>query len=267
MPSAHTDQHHDLQAFAADLARRAGRHALQWFRQPLEVEAKGDDSPVTIADRAVETMLRQAIVTRFPDHGILGEEFGGNGAVARHTWVIDPIDGTRSFITGWPIWGTLIALLDGGQPTLGVIEMPALKEQWLGVAGRKTTFTDSTGTLYPCQTSACTSLRDARFYTTSPMYFSEQDRALMERIAATAQTTRFGGDCYSYGLLASGHVDLVVEALLQPYDYLAIVPVVTGAGGVITDWEGRVPDLYCDGRIVAAATPALHSQALDMLHS
>lgn len=252
-------------AFAEALADEAGALGRRWFRQPLAVDSKADESPVTLADREIEALIRERIARTFPDHGLLGEEHGRDRLDARHVWVIDPIDGTRSFITGWPIWGFLLALLEDGRPRLGLIDMPALGERWIGGEDRPTTLQTRDSGPEACRTRACTSLEEATFYTTSPFYFAPGDWPRVERIARATRTPRFGGDCYGYGLLASGHVDLVIESQLQPFDYLSLLPVVEGAGGVITDWAGQSLDLRSDGRVVAAATPALHAQALGML--
>lgn len=250
----------DFGAFAADAARRAGQASLQWFRAPLAIDTKADESPVTIADRTVESLLRAEIAARFPDHGIFGEEHGRERMEAEQVWVIDPIDGTRSFITGWPLYGCLLALLQAGQPVIGVIDMPALNERWLGVAGQPTRFNGA-----ECRTSACQDLASAALYTTSPDAFDAAGWAVFEAVSRQARTRRFGGDCYSYGLLAAGHIDLVVEAGLQPYDYLSLVPIIEGAGGVITDWQGHKLTAQSDGRVVAAASPALLAATLAVI--
>jgi inositol-phosphate phosphatase / L-galactose 1-phosphate phosphatase / histidinol-phosphatase len=251
--------------FAAELARRAGQRALDFFRQPVTIEAKADDSPVTIADRTVERLLREAIADRFPGHAILGEEYGTEGGPDAPLWIVDPIDGTRSFVTGWPVWGTLLALVEEGRPRLGVIEMPALGESWLGIAGEKTVFTDARHGRKPARASACGTLEQARFYTTSPDYFDAADGKRLAALTREVGIVRYGGDCYSYGLLALGHVDLVVEAQLEPYDFLPLVPVVQGAGGVITDWQGADLTRESDGHVIAASTPDLHAAALARL--
>lgn len=249
----------------ARLAAESGRLALRWFRQPLDVELKGDESPVTVADRTVERHLRDALARRFPGHGILGEEFAPVRPEADSVWVIDPIDGTRSFITGWPVWGTLLALLRGGRPELGVIEMPALDERWVGVSGHGTWFSAGAQGWRRCAVRPCRSLAAAHFYTTSLLYFDGAERRRIETVAGAVHTARFGGDCYGYGLLASGHIDLVIENRLQPYDYFATVPVIEAAGGLVTDWRGQPLTMASDGRVVAAATPELHAQALALL--
>ncbi|MBP2301776.1 histidinol-phosphatase [Azospirillum picis] len=246
-----------LADFAEVLADEARPLSLRWFRTPVAIDIKSDDSPVTIADREVEAALRRHIAGQFPDHGILGEEHGRDRLDAEFVWVIDPIDGTRSFITGWPIYGTLLAVLHEGAPLVGVIDMPALGERWIGRAGLPTLFNGQ-----PCRTRDCRRLADAVVYTTSPDAFDAEGLRIFDSVSRQARSRRFGGDCYIYGLVASGHVDLVIEAGLQPYDYLAMAPVIDGAGGVITDWQGRALTTGSDGRVVAAATADLHAEAI-----
>lgn len=253
-------------ALALELASRAGTLALEWFRQPLSIEVKADASPVTLADQGIEAMLRQALAERYPSHGILGEEYGIERLDAEYTWVIDPIDGTRSFITGWPLWGCLIGLLRQGIPALGVIEVPAVGERWHAARGQGAFMRDNRGVEQRCQVSSCRRLAEARFYTTSPRYFDASEQPRIDALIAEAGVTRFGGDCYSYGLLAAGFIDLVVESQLQPFDYLPLLPVVEEAGGVMTDWEGKPLTLQSDGRVIAAATAELHREVLQRLH-
>ncbi len=250
----------DLAAYEAvaramlDVARPIAR---RYFRSPLAVEHKDDHSPVTLADRQIETAMKQVLARRLPDHGVLGEEHGASALDRRFVWVIDPIDGTKSFISGVPLFGTLIALLDDGRPVLGVIDMPMLGETWIGRDGAPTRFGHAA-----CRTGAPGGLRDCTLFATSPDQFRGGEARVFDALGRACGDRRFGGDCYSYGLLASGHVDLILEAGLQPYDYLALVPVVTGAGGRITDWSGGPLGLGSDGRVLAAATSALHAQAL-----
>lgn len=251
--------------FAAESAQAAGRIALEWFRHPLAIDIKSDFSPVTEADRAVEADLRARIGAAWPDHAILGEEYGADGAADAPTWVVDPIDGTRSFITGWPVWGTLVAFTVAREPRVGIIHMPVLGETWEGIRGEGAWMTNRSGERLPCRTSNCTELARARFYTTSPDYFDETERAAYQAIDAAAGVPRFGGDCYAYALLAAGHVDLVLETRLQPYDFLALVPVIEEAGGVITDWQGHPLTLDSGEQVLAAATPELHAQALALI--
>ena len=248
---------HEALAFAEDLADAARPIAMRHFRKPLAVVTKADGSPVTLADRSIEEALRALIAERYPDHGIYGEEFGAE--LRSSTWVLDPIDGTKSFVTGLPLFGTLIALVEGDHPVLGVIDVPALRERWTGT--REGTHFNGR----PVWTSAQRVLAEARLYTTSPDAFSAAGLAAFERLAGRTAMRRFGGDCYAYGLLASGHCDLVVEEGLQPYDFMALVCVVEGAGGVVTDWAGAPLGLYSDGRVIAAATRQLHHDAIRAL--
>jgi myo-inositol-1(or 4)-monophosphatase len=252
-------------AFALEISRAAGEIGLGWFRRPVAVGLKEDRSPVTEADRAVEEYLRNRIHESYPRHAILGEEFGREGAAGAPVWVVDPIDGTRSFITGWPIWGTLIALVDGNRPRLGVIHAPATGETWHARQGGGARFTDREGNTQPCRPSGCRKLSEARFYTTSPDYFDDDEHPRFRAVSSAVAVQRYGGDCYPYGLLASGHVDLVMETQLQPYDFLALVPVIEEAGGIITDWQGRWLDLDSGNQVLAAATPELHAEALALI--
>jgi inositol-phosphate phosphatase / L-galactose 1-phosphate phosphatase / histidinol-phosphatase len=246
-------------ALAQRLADAARPIALSYFRRPLAIERKADLSPVTVADRAIESALRSMIREHFPAHGIFGEEFGSEPGT-EFTWVLDPIDGTKSFISGLPLFGTLIALLRDEQPVLGVIEIPATAERWLGRHGSATQFNGR-----DIRASACASIADARIVTTSPNAFSSEDWRRFDALSSRAAVRRFGGDCYGYGLLASGHCDLVIEAGLAPYDYLALVTVIEGAGGKISDWNGAALGLTSDGRVVAAANESLWNLALEGL--
>jgi inositol-phosphate phosphatase/L-galactose 1-phosphate phosphatase/histidinol-phosphatase len=245
---------------APRLADTAGALALRWFRTSVEVHTKADDSPVTIADRDVERAMRELIAQQAPGDGIYGEEHGRERADADGLWVLDPIDGTAAFITGSPLWGNLVAWLWRGRPVLGVLNAPALRERWVGAAGAPTQHDGA-----DCRTSGCTRLADARVYTTSPDTFDAAQWRAFDAVSRAAAMRRFGGDCINYGLLASGHVDLVIEAGLAPYDYLALVPVIEGAGGVVTDWDGQPLHLGSDGRVVAAATRELHREVLGRL--
>ncbi len=249
-----------LARFAEAMADRARGIALRYFRQPLNVETKADLSPVTLADRTIEAELRRMIAETYPEHGVFGEEEEATGIDRRHVWVIDPIDGTKSFVTGMPLFGTLIALLEDGVPRLGLIEASAMTERWLGIAGAATTLNGA-----PCRTSACTKLDQARMFTTSPEMFSGDDAGRYQALASRVKVKRYGGDCYAYGLVASGHIDIVIEASLKPYDYLPCVSVIEAAGGVITDWSGQALSLNSDGRVIVAATPELHTEMLSLL--
>ena len=250
----------ELASFFRDLADAAGRIALTHFRSNIDFERKQDLSPVTVADRAIEQELRRLISMRFPHHGILGEETGATPG-DRYTWYLDPIDGTKSFISGMPLFGTLIALADERKAAVvaGMIDMPALAERWYG-SSSGTTFNDT-----PAKVSRALNLEDAQIYTSSPDFFSPEDWARYDTLSRKAMFRRFGGDCYQYGLLTSGYCDLVVESSLKSFDFMALVPVIEGAGGVIRDWEGRPLTRNSDGRVVAAANETLLRQALAIL--
>ncbi|GAA4352121.1 histidinol-phosphatase [Variovorax defluvii] len=256
------DSSQELLRIAHALADAAAVHSLRLFRTPLEVIAKADESPVTLADRAAETAMREILAAQRPGDGIYGEEHGAVGVEAAFVWVLDPIDGTRSFITGSPLWGTLIGLLRGGRVELGIVDMPVLGERWVGQAGLGAHRNGR-----PVRVSACASVEAARIFTTSPDIFGPADWEAFDRLSRRCAMRRFGGDCYSYAQLAGGTIDLVVESGLQPYDYLGPAGLIEAAGGVITDWAGRPLGLDSDGRVVAAATPALHQQALEILNA
>eukprot|EP00897_Mesotaenium_endlicherianum_P001543 jgi/Mesen1/1416/ME001303S00463 len=254
--------------FANILADAAGLIVSKYFRTPVDVEIKLDQSPVTIADKAAETEMRKLIQDKFPTHGVLGEEGGLAGGTGdeEYVWVLDPIDGTASFITGKPLFGTLIALLHNGVPVLGIIDQPILKERWLGVKGQTTRFNGN-----PIQTRACSSLSNAYLYSTSPHLFSGPTEEAFTRLRHKVRKTNYGCDCYAFGLLSSGFIDIGIEAGVQPWDYLALVPVVEGAGGVMTDWNGKDLRLTSmdrstwEGEVLAAGDPAAHRAAIEAL--
>ncbi len=242
---------------ACRLADASGPVIRSHFRTDLEIDRKQDATPVTVADRGAEAAMREILEREAPAHGIHGEEYGIVRGDASHLWVLDPIDGTQAFMTGLPIFGTLIALAHNGRPWMGVIDQPVMGERWVGACGHPTRFNGA-----PAATSGCTDLADASLYATSPDMFAGTDADAFTRLKGLVRTSRFGGDCYQYGLVASGHVDLVVETGLATYDYMALAPVVEGAGGVFSDWQGAPMTTESDGRVIAAATPALHRAAL-----
>jgi len=245
---------------ALGLADAAGEVIRPYFRQPLTVDDKADLTPVTIADRAAERAMRSLIESRFPEHGIVGEEFGRVREPAEFVWTLDPIDGTKSFISGVPLFGTLIALTHSRRPILGIIDQPISRERWVGVAGRPTTLN---GAVVRCRT--CPALSAATLFATTPDMFKGGDAAGFGRVSGAVKLTRFGADCYAYGLLAAGFIDLVLEASLKPYDFCAMVPIVAGAGGIATDWRGGSLDLASDGRILVAGDRRAHRAALALL--
>jgi len=243
-------------ALAGELAERAGAIIRRHFREKIVVEQKPDRTPVTLADREAEQAMREAIEAHYPAHGIWGEEFGRIRPESDYTWVLDPIDGTKSFIAGVTLFGTLIALAFKGKPVLGVIDQPILRERWVGAIGYETKMNGK-----PVKTRACAALGEATLFASSPDMFEGAAAAAFERLRSSVRLTRFGADCYAYGLLAAGFVDLVVEAGMKPYDYCALVPVVEGAGGVITDWQGKALSLHSDGRVAASGDPRLAEAA------
>ena len=247
-------------AVALELAALARPIVLEHYRKPIAVDTKPDQSPVTIADRNAEAAMRAAIGRAFPDHGVIGEEYGRERADAEFVWVLDPIDGTKSFISGVPLFGTLIALTRDRRPLLGIIDQPISRERWVGMAGHETTLN---GAVVHCR--LCPELGAATLFATAPDMFKKQDAAAFARVSNAVKLTRFGADCYAYGLVASGFIDLVLEADLKPYDFCAMVPIIEGAGGVATDWHGAGLDLDSDGRVIVAGDPRAHRAALELL--
>lgn len=235
--------------------------AQRYFRAPLDIETKPDDTPVTRADREVEAAMRDILRNRCPDHGIVGEEMGGAPAPDGVQWILDPIDGTSAFASGVAMFCTLIGLAIDGQFVLGLVDQPISGERWLGATGRETTLNGARA-----RVSGCTELAKARLFTTAPEYYA-RDGALasFHRVRDRVRFTRYGTDCYALGLLASGHADLVIETGLHVWDFAAPVAVVQQAGGVMTDWQGNPLTPQSDGSIVAASTPALHDAALKQL--
>lgn len=248
------------------LAETARGVIARHFRTPLDVDSKSDESPVTVADRETEAALRRVLAERHPEHGIVGEEHGSERRDAEFVWVLDPIDGTKSFVTGSPLFGTLIALQQEGRPILGVIDMPMLGERWIGATGQGTAFEDARGRR-EARCRPCPEIAMAMLRTTSLSMFETDpgDLPALRRVMAAVKVTVWGGDCYCYGLLASGFQDLVVEADLQNYDFMALVPVVEGAGGIATDWQGNPLGLESDGRVIMAGDPRVHAAALELL--
>jgi myo-inositol-1(or 4)-monophosphatase len=251
-------------AFAHRLADAAGAVIRPYFRRRLDIINKGESGfdPVTAADREAEAAMRSLIRAERPGDAILGEEHGLEKGSTAFRWVLDPIDGTRAFITGRPTWGTLIALEESGQPALGIIDQPFLKERFTGYRGRAE-FSSPLGTA-AMQCRPCESLAKAVVSTTHPWaYFTPAERRAFEAACAGARMSSFGGDCYAYALLAMGHLDVIVEATLAPWDVAALVPIVESAGGVLTDWSGS--PIGGGGRIVAAGDVRVHAEVLDVL--
>ena len=255
---------HGVRDFLLELAPQAAALALRYFRQPLAVENKASIrfDPVTAADREVEQLLRQSILARYPAHTILGEEFGRRVGRSDWQWVIDPIDGTRAFISGIPTWATLIGLCLHDAPVLGLMSQPFTGEVFLGSAEGSEWRRGS-----ECRrlaTRATATLAGASLFATTPDMFSQPDEwTAFSRVSAAVRLTRFGADAYAYCMLAAGHVDLVIEAGLGFYDIAALVPIIEGAGGMITDWRGA--PVRQGGRVLAAANSGLHASALALL--
>jgi len=254
----------DFATFVDELASVSGDIIRPFFRTALGVENKsrsGGFDPVTAADRAAESAMRALIMKSFPEHGVVGEEFEAHQPDAEYVWVLDPIDGTKSFISGMPAWGTLIALTRNGEPIYGVMHQPFTREHFSG---------DGSGANYrgpagdrELRVRPCASLEQAVLFTTSPLLMNAADRQAFGRVEQAARLSRYGGDCYAYCMLAAGHVDLVIETELKPHDVLALIPIVKGAGGVMTTWENGRP--HGGGRILAAGDKRVHAQAMKVL--
>jgi len=247
----------ELAGRLADAARTAIR---PYFRAEHGLEVKDDASPVTLADKAAEAAMRRLLIAERPMDGIIGEEEAPREGTSGRTWVLDPIDGTRSFIAGRPIYGTLIALIEGSWPLLGVIDQGILDERWLGVVGQPTTLNGK-----PARTRRCRDIADALLATTSPALFDDGQLHAFEHLDAGVRSTVLGGDCYNYGCLASGHLDIVVEAGLKLHDFAALVPVVEGAGGRMCDWAGDPLHADSVGEVIAAGDPARIDDILDAM--
>jgi len=254
-----------LVAFAHELADASAAAIAPHFRRHVAVgnKAKGRAfDPVTAADRAAERAIRTRIAAHFPDHGIVGEEYGAAGADARYRWVIDPIDGTRSFITGSPLWGTLVGLIDGARPLLGLMNQPFTAERfwsdghrlcWRGPSDQKRTLT----------TRACARLAEAVLATTDPDLFTAGQAVAFGEIRSRVRMTRYGGDCYGYCLLAAGFIDIIIECGLKPYDVVALIPIIESAGGLITAWDGG--SAAEGGCVIAAGDARVHREAMAIL--
>jgi myo-inositol-1(or 4)-monophosphatase len=254
----------DFAAFVDQLATVSGDTILPFFRTALGVDDKnpnGRFDPVTAADRAAEQAMRALIRRHFPEHGIIGEEFGNDRSDAEYVWVLDPIDGTKSFIAGMPVWGTLIALTRLGEPVFGMVHQPFLRERFTG-DGLAAQYRGPAGTR-DLHVRPCGSLADAILFTTSPLLMNATDRAIFQRVEKAVKLSRYGGDCYAYCMLAAGHVDLVIETELKPHDIVPLIPIIRGAGGIVTSWDGGPAE--AGGRIIAAGDKRLHAEAVQLL--
>jgi myo-inositol-1(or 4)-monophosphatase len=259
LPGTDTDR---LIAAAEAAADVAGAVVRPLFRAGVAADLKSDQSPVTIADRSAEQAMRAVLAERCPGHGILGEEFGLDRPDARFRWVLDPIDGTRAFITGRPTFGILIALLDGETPILGLIDQPVTGERWVGASGRPTTFRGPYGGRAGCR--PCATLGDAELSCTSVEMLGP-DLPRWQRLAGAVRRNYWGGDCYAHGLLALGQIDVIAETTMKLWDWAALVPVVEGAGGKVTDWSGQPLRPEGDGRVLSVGDPALLPEIVSLL--
>ena len=264
-----TDVPKDVLALARTAALEAADAAAEitrgYFRQGIAVDSKADETPVTRADREAESAVRAVLERYFPDHGVIGEEYGSDNPDAEFVWVIDPIDGTKQFVTGNVGYGSLIALARRGKPLLGLIDMPMKRERWIAVEGEGARFTDHRGE-HEARVRPCPSLSQAVVTTTSvEMFGTPESLAAFERLRAATRFTVYGNDCYGFGLLASGYLDLACEAQLGVYDFMALAPVVTEAGGIITNWRGEPVGLESGDRVLAAGDPEIHAAALSLL--
>lgn len=250
----------ELATFAEGLADAAAVVVQQYFRQSFDIESKGADGPVTIADREAERIMRERINATFPDHGILGEEFGTENLDAEYVWVLDPVDGTRAFVIGRPLFGTLIGLLHRGKPVLGVINIPMLADRWVGGIDLPTHFNGT-----PCRVRPCAALADASMAATSHTMFEGAVETAFNSIRDETALPIYGGDCHNYGLIASGWMDLSIERGLGLYDYLPIVPVIQGAGGIITDWNGGTLSLESGDHAIASGDQRVHDATVERL--
>ena len=251
----------DYAAHAVHIAEFASKAALGFFRGQLGTEFKADASPVTQADRGVEALVRTYLAEHFPDHGIFGEEHGIEGIDRQRMWIIDPIDGTRSFLSGHPLFGFLLGHLNEGVPEVGVIGMPAMDEVFVGVKGAGATLNGK-----PIKSSDQENLDDGILYINEGEKIFADHPDIFGRLTKAGQTRRFSYDCYPHALLAAGYVDAVVDYDLQPYDYLPVKVVIEEAGGVITDWDGQPLSLHSDGRVLSAATPQLHDRLMALVN-
>lgn len=255
----------DFAQFVDDLATRSGEAIVPFFRTHMETadKARGTAAfdPVTEADKASEAEMRHIIRRSFPEHGIIGEEFGVTNPDAEYVWVLDPIDGTKSFISGFPTWGTLIGLMRLGDPVYGMMHQPYLGERFSG-DGRSARVRSPMGER-TLRTRPCDGLAQATITTTHPHLMSQTDRERFARVESKTRLSRYGGDCYAYCMLASGHVDLVIETELKPYDIVALIPIIQGAGGIVTGWDGGPASR--GGAIIAAGDARVHAAALAIL--
>jgi histidinol phosphatase-like enzyme (inositol monophosphatase family) len=255
----------NLLKFAHKLADGAGSAIQPYFRRRLSVSNKAGENlfdPVTEADKAAEATMRALISAEYPQHGVNGEEFPDKPADGPYTWVLDPIDGTRAFIMGLPVWGTLIGLTQNGAPVVGMMDQPYTRERFWAVEGGEAYFRDAYGEGV-MRTRPCATLSEAVLAATAPDMFKGEDIGRFNALSEKTRMTRFGGDCYLYCMLAMGGLDLIAESSLKSFDIAPLVPIIRAAGGVVTTWDGGDP--ASGGSIIAAGDPHLHAEALKVL--
>tara|TARA_B100000401_G_scaffold423851_1_gene352099 strand:+ start:144 stop:920 length:777 start_codon:yes stop_codon:yes gene_type:complete len=248
--------------FANLLADLATKTSMMYFRKNINIENKEDESPVTIADKETEEIIRDNIRKTFPDHGILGEEYESENLESEFIWVIDPIDGTRSYIAGHKDFGNLISLLHKNQPIIGIINCPAHNERWIGIQNTKTTCNGKN-----VNTSKIEKLEDAYLFSSGIYFYEESFRKGFENIKEKTKFFRLGGDCYMYGMLSSGLIDIVIEDTLKAHDYMALINVIEGAGGKITDKLGNPITLNSDGSLIASSSSLLHNKIINIINN
>lgn len=252
----------NISEFAIELANEAAKIAKKYFRKKIDAESKADASLVTVADKEIEDAIVSLIQQKYPDHEIYGEENGGTISDTKPTWVIDPIDGTSSFVSGRPIFGTMIAYLENGISKVGIISQPITGELWLGCAEKQTTLNGSV-----IITSAKSHTKEAIIATTSTFLFPGDDLSVFDHVRKVCKQTIQGGDCYSYAMLATGFIDIVLESGLKAHDFLPLIPIIEGAGGIITDWHGSPLTHKSKGHVVASANKSLHKEVLSIICS
>ena len=247
--------------FALNTLAKAAEIPKQLFRKPIEITDKEDDSPDTIADQNTEMLIRNTILAKYPQHAITGEEYGSSDDKSEYRWIIDPIDGTRSFITGFPLYGMLLGLLKNNEPILGAIHMPELNETFIGENGRATVNGETQLT-----TSQVISLDNARVFINESEKIIAHDTVLFSKLCQIGYTRRLSYDCYPHAMVAAGYIDICIDYDLKPFDYLPLIPVVEGAGGIISDWQGKPLDMNSDGRVLSCANTLLHNELVEMIN-
>ena len=262
MTSTNNSNYLEILADCQHWADEAAVLARQYFRQPTKVSFKTDESPVTVIDQLIESELKKAISAKYPEDGILGEESGTDGETNHNLWVIDPIDGTRSFVSGNPLFGMLLAYVQAGVPAVGVISMPMLNEVYSGGVGLPATCNGK-----PIKVSDQVNIDDCLLSINEGEKLLSEHPEKLSRLLTTGKVRRFGYDCYPHALLAAGHIDAVIDYDLKPYDYLALSMVIQSAGGIITDWKGNKLDMHSKGDVLSASTPELHQSLLKLLNS